>query len=92
MDQAGVLIGTAIFTNETASGWQQVNFSSPVPIAASTTYIASYYAPVGHYSGDGAFFATAGVDTPPLHALSNTVTPDGVYSYGAASLFPESTL
>ena len=33
-----------------ASGWQQVNFSTPVTITANTTYIASYLAPKGHYS------------------------------------------
>ena len=37
--------------NETASGWQTVYFSTPVAITAGTTYIASYYAPNGHYSG-----------------------------------------
>ena len=31
----GALVATATFTNEGASGWQQVNFSSPVAIAAT---------------------------------------------------------
>ena len=43
----GTLLATATFTNETASGWQQVNFSNPVLITAGTTYIASY-----HTNGD----------------------------------------
>ncbi len=30
----GTLLATATFTNETASGWQQVNFSTPVQISA----------------------------------------------------------
>ena len=30
----GTLLASATFTNETASGWQQVNFSQPVPITA----------------------------------------------------------
>ena len=34
----GTLLATATFTNETASGWQQANFSNPVPITAGTTY------------------------------------------------------
>ena len=29
---SGQLLASATFTNETASGWQQVNFASPVPI------------------------------------------------------------
>ena len=35
---AGALLASATFTNETASGWQQVTFSSPVAITAGTTY------------------------------------------------------
>jgi hypothetical protein len=37
----GTLLATATFTNETASRWQQVNFSNPVAITAGTTYVAS---------------------------------------------------
>ncbi|WP_231510171.1 N,N-dimethylformamidase beta subunit family domain-containing protein, partial [Streptosporangium roseum] len=40
---SGQLLASAPFTNETASGWQQVDFSTPVNIAANTTYIASYH-------------------------------------------------
>ena len=49
---SGTLLASATFTNETASGWQQVNFSTPVSITAGTTYIASYEAPNGEYSAD----------------------------------------
>ena len=42
--------GARDLSNETASGWQAVTFATPVPITASTTYIASYLAPNGHYS------------------------------------------
>src|SRR5262249_24746110 len=38
----GVLLATGNFS-ESASGWQQLNFSTPVPITANTTYIASYH-------------------------------------------------
>src|SRR5207253_2244276 len=48
----GQLLASAIFTNETASGWQEVGFSQPVAIDANTTYIASYFAPNGHYSAN----------------------------------------
>ena len=40
---SGQLLATATFTNETASGWQQILFSTPVAIAANTTYIVSYH-------------------------------------------------
>jgi hypothetical protein len=85
-------LGSATFTNETKSGWQQVNFSSPIPVSANTTYIASYFAPSGHYSANDNFFTTKGVDNAPLHELANGVDgPDGVYHYGSSSGFPAST-
>jgi hypothetical protein len=87
----GTLLASAVFTGESASGWQQVSFSSPVAVTAGTTYVASYYAPAGHYSFDAQFFATTGVDNPPLHALADGVSPDGVYNYGSTSAFPTSS-
>ena len=45
---AGQLLATATFTNETASGWQQVNFSTAIPVTANTVYLASYFASVGN--------------------------------------------
>ena len=85
----GTLLATAIFSGETTSGWQQVNFSSPVSIAANTVYVVSYFCPVGYYSNDVSYFSTNGVDNAPLHALKNGVSgTNGVYSYGSKSVFP----
>ncbi len=86
----GTLLAQANFTNETASGWQQVTFSAPVSIQANTTYVAGYFAPNGHYSVNGPSLAAA-VDNPPLHALSNTTSANGVYSYGSSPTFPSNT-
>ena len=55
---------------ESASGWQQVNFATPVAVTAGTVYVASYFAPNGNYAGDNGFFASAGVDNGPVHLLS----------------------
>jgi Domain of unknown function (DUF4082)/Fibronectin type III domain len=88
---SGTLLESATFTSETGSGWQQVNFAKPVAIAANTTYVAAYLAPKGHYSDTSAAFATAGVSNPPLSALANSLSPDGVYTYSATSVFPSST-
>ena len=67
-------------------------FATPVAIQANTVYVASYFAPNGHYSGNLNYFATHGVDTPPLHALANGVAGgNGVYAYGGANSFPNST-
>jgi len=86
----GALLAAATFNSETASGWQQVNFATPVAINANTVYVASYHCDSGHYSSDFNYFsATAGEDNPPLHALPSTSSnSNGVYSYGANSAFP----
>ena len=74
-----------------ASGWQTVTFASPVSVTAGTTYVASYFAPSGHYSVTSSGLATA-VDNPPLHALADSTSANGVYAYSATSTFPSSTL
>ena len=48
----GTLLATATFSGETASGWQQVTFSSPVAVTANTTYVASYHTNTGQYGAD----------------------------------------
>src|SRR5438105_2358223 len=82
----GTLLASAPFTTETASGWQAVSFP-PVAVTANTVYIASYYTPTGHYLVTRDAFTSAGVDTPPLHALANGTSVNGVYRYGASG-FP----
>jgi hypothetical protein len=61
----GTLLATANFTSETASGWQEVALPSPVPIAASTTYVVSY-SEHGGFAWTIDYFDTAR-DVPPLH-------------------------
>ena len=41
----GTRLATVTFTGETATGWQQANFATPVAVTAGTTYVASYLAP-----------------------------------------------
>jgi hypothetical protein len=85
----GTLLASATFTVETLSGWQQVNFSTPVSIQANTTYVASYHTDVGHYADDPNYFANSGVDNAPLHALKNAVDGgNGVFVNGLLSGFP----
>ena len=89
---SGTNLGTLTFTNETASGWQQANFPQPIPISANTTYVVSYYAPNGEYAFDDNFFASAGVDNSPLHALVNAPPEaNGVYVYAVGGGFPSNT-
>jgi predicted RNA-binding protein with TRAM domain len=86
----GTRLAQATFTGETGSGWQTATFSSPVPVTAATTYVASYFAPAGHYSAAGQGLASA-VDNPPLHAIGNDTSANGVYAYATASTFPTNT-
>jgi hypothetical protein len=88
---AGTQLGQATFSGETTSGWQTVTFSTPVAVTAATTYVASYLAPNGHYSVTGAAFASGAIDYPPLHALANGTSSNGVYAYSSSSVFPTST-
>jgi len=88
----GTLLGTATFVGESSVGWQQVMFASPVPVVANTTYVASYFAPSGHYSGDANYFVSSGVDNAPLHALPNGLDgPNGVYLSTQTGGFPTAT-
>ena len=87
----GTLLASVTFTNETASGWQQATFSSPVPISANTTYIVSYFSPNGGFAYNLSYFLSAGFDNPPLHALANGFDgPNGLYEYGPDA-FPNLT-
>ena len=47
----GTQLGSATFTGESVAGWQMVLFATPIPVVANTTYVASYFAPAGHYAG-----------------------------------------
>ena len=95
---SGTLLASATFSGETSSGWQQVNFSTPVSISANTTYVAGYFAPKGHYSSTSNYFFSpppAGgniLDSPPLHVPGGRGNgPDGlngVYAYAPSSTFP----
>ena len=88
---AGQQLATVTFTNETATGWQQALFSTPVAVNAATTYIVSYFAPNGRYAADGAFFASAGYTNAPLSAPQSTATAgNGVYRGGSTG-FPGDT-
>jgi hypothetical protein len=79
----GHQLAAATFSDETESGWQTVTFASPVAIHADTTYVASYHTSVGFYSVDKDAFATAGLDSGPLHVVPN----GAAYHVGAG--FPD---
>jgi hypothetical protein len=82
----GTLLASGTFTGESASGWQELSFSSPVAITAGTTYVVSYHTDAGHYAATSNGLATA-VNNGPLTALAS----GGVYAYGSTNAFPSNT-
>lgn len=86
----GQLLATANFSGETASGWQQVNFATPVYVKPNTTYVVSYFAPRGGYSVDLGYFQS-GLNAVPFSVPSSSVTANGLYSYRATTGFPTSS-
>ncbi len=79
---SGSVLATGTFSNETATGWQMLNFASAVPVTAGTTYVAAYYAPNGHYAADLRFFSSHGFSSGHLSAPGGPSTPNGVFTTG----------
>ena len=90
----GVKLAEATFTGETTSGWQQVEFATPVQIQANTTYVASYFAPNGHYSDSSWQFNNPPATGPrmldhgDLHILPDVGNGNGLYEYSSTATFP----
>jgi hypothetical protein len=87
----GSLLASARASTDTCAVpcWEQVNFASPLSLAANTTYIAAYYTSNGRYAGDN-YGLTNGKTTGPLTApASSAVGGNGVYTYSTG--FPNQT-
>ncbi|HYJ22158.1 MAG TPA: DUF4082 domain-containing protein [Solirubrobacterales bacterium] len=85
----GERLAQVTFTNESAGGWQTALFSEPVEIEANTTYVASYFAPHGHFSWSLWGFENSGIHNAPLHGIGEWQGANGVYAYGETSTFPD---
>jgi hypothetical protein len=89
--KTGTLLDSAIFTNITASGWQEVLFKNPVLIKADSTYIASYHTTTGHYTASSGGLVNA-VTSGQLTALDNvSAGGNGLYSYGPSPTLPKNS-
>ena len=73
----GALVASAVFHNESPSGWQTVTFDTPAQVNANTAYIASYSTTVGNYSVTGSGFAGPGFTRGPLRVGIGA----GAYAY-----------
>jgi hypothetical protein len=80
----GTKLATVTFSGETATGWQTAQLTSPVAVTAGTTYVVSYLAPEGRYSGTPAYFNNPYTSGP----LSARAGNNGLYLYGPSGGFP----
>jgi subtilisin family serine protease len=80
----GQLLASVIFTNETASGWQEQALPTPVAVAAETIYVVSV-------STGGRYAATVGFFNSPVvnGHLRAAPAPNGLY--GNLGTFPTDT-
>lgn len=85
---SGAMLASVTFSNETESGWQQALFSSPVPVTAGLTYVASYHSPSGFFAATGSYFNSAKVNGPVRGLANGEDGPNGLYRYSASPVFP----
>ncbi|NKL10303.1 DUF4082 domain-containing protein [Rhizobium leguminosarum] len=78
----GTLLATGVSVGESLSGWQTVMFSSPIQIAAGTTYVASYHSN-GFFSVTENYFSE-----PYASGALKAVDGGGVFAYSGTSTFP----
>jgi hypothetical protein len=89
-----VRMANATFVNETASGWQEVQFA-PVAVAANTIYTVSVFMADGNYTATSGFFAGNTITNAPFTIPStgnavdgNGLVGNGVYAGSSTSTYP----
>src|SRR5207245_3284680 len=71
----GPLLASVVFSNETASGWQEQALAVPLAIAAGVPYRVSYNVNTGYSYTSGGL--SSPIANPPLTALSGCFTQLG---------------
>jgi|GEM_PF-5581638 len=86
-DDSGTLLASGtVGSGGSVPAWQTVALSSPVAIAANTTYVAGYFVNGGRYH-----YLNHAYDNAASDRLVSTPVGAGVYSYGGSMSFPTST-
>jgi hypothetical protein len=80
----GTQLAQGTFANESSTGWQTLEFATPVAVAPGTEYVASYRAPNGHYSATAGAFTSGDLSRAPIQVAAQA----GSYTYGTG--FPSS--
>jgi hypothetical protein len=88
---AGTLLGSSTLAQETGPvpGWQVANFTSPIPVAANTTYVSAYYCPDGQGAQDLNGLKNGVMNGPLTAPASSAAGGNGVYNVKNA--FPKSS-
>jgi hypothetical protein len=92
-NDGSVRMANATFVNETASGWQEVQFA-PVAVAANTIYTVSVFMTDGNYVAEPHYFQSSVSNTPfflpdqgsAVDGLGNV--GQGAYAAAAISTYP----
>jgi hypothetical protein len=82
----GTLLASGTFTGESASGWQELDLTTPVAITANTTYVVSYHTDTGHYA-----LTSNGLTSADTNGPLTALAAGGLYTYGSANAFPTDT-
>ncbi|MQW74778.1 DUF4082 domain-containing protein [Nocardioides sp. dk4132] len=78
---AGERLASATFGSSSATGWQRVDFATPVPVLAGEAYTASYTAPSGHYAIEPEAFSARSWRRGPFTVLGGYgAAPAGVFA------------
>ena len=94
---SGARLAQATFTNETATGWQVVQLSSPVSISANTYYIVAYWSSLGYYTEELDYFLNKSVVSGSLTAVADGTNGasgtdpgngQGMFAYTSSPKFP----
>jgi hypothetical protein len=87
----GSLLASARASTDTCAVpcWEQVNFASPLSLAAYTTYVAAYYTSNGRYPDDTNGLENAKTNGALTAPASSVVGGNGVYTYSTG--FPNQT-
>ena len=86
----GLLLASDTVRNETDSGWQTYTLPSPIPMAANTTFIASYFSSNGKYVSTNDVLKHS-MNNGTLSILADGQDgPNGVYAYCNNPAFPDS--
>ncbi|MBV9252327.1 MAG: DUF4082 domain-containing protein [Acetobacteraceae bacterium] len=80
-DSSGNLLGRVTFSNETASGWQDASFATPIAISAGQIYVASYITPTGYSSLTQHYF-----DSPHIAGVLSAT--EGVFEANGDETLP----